>query len=382
MNVYVRELVSSLAQAGVECTVYTRRWRADLPDVVDVEPGFRVVHIDAGPFDVPKDRLPELVDEFTDGVLAELRQADDIDAIHANYWLSGVAGHRLKHELDVPLVSTFHTLARVKAETGDPEPERRVQAEHDVMDCSDAITASCDAEAEQLVSLYGAAPDRIQLVPPGVIHAFFSPGDRYGARKALGYGLDGSPMLLFVGRIQPLKGLDVAIGALGELERKHAQLVVVGGPSGPDGEAEAAKAARLADELGVADRIRWIEPQPHHLLATYYRAADVCVVPSRSESFGLVALEAAACGTPVVAAAVGGLRTLVEHGETGYLVEDRQPDVFARAVDALLADPPKARAMSETAAKRARGYTWSTTAARLRRLYADLTARQPVECTA
>jgi D-inositol-3-phosphate glycosyltransferase len=382
MNVYVRELVSSLAQAGVECTVYTRRWRADLPHVVDVEPGFRVVHIDTGPFDVPKERLPELVDVFTDGVLEELRRANDVDAIHANYWLSGVAGHRIKHELDVPLVSTFHTLARVKAETGDPEPARRVQAEHDVMDCSDAITASCAAEAEQLGVLYGAVPDRIQLVPPGVIHAFFSPGDRYGARKALGYGLDGSPMLLFVGRIQPLKGLDVAIGALAELERKRAQLVVVGGPSGPDGEAEAAKAFRLADELGVADRIRWIDPQPHHLLATYYRAADVCVVPSRSESFGLVALEAAACGTPVVAAAVGGLRTLVEHGETGYLVEDRQPDAFARAVDALLADPSKARSMSETAARRARGYTWSTTAARLRRLYADLTARQPIDCTA
>jgi len=350
--------------------------------VVDVEPGFRVVHVDAGPFDVAKDRLPEFVDEFTGAVLDELRRTDDVDAIHANYWLSGVAGHRLKHELEVPLVSTFHTLARVKAETGDPEPERRVQAEHDVMDCSDAITASCTAEAEQLVSLYGAAPDRIQLVPPGVIHAFFSPGDRYGARNALGYGLDGSPMLLFVGRIQPLKGLDVAIGTLGELRRTHAQLVVVGGPSGPDGAAEEAKALRLADELGVADRIRWVAPQPHHLLATYYRAADVCVVPSRSESFGLVALEAAACGTPVVAAAVGGLRTLVEHGETGLLVEDRQPEVFAGAVDALLADPAMARAMSEAAAKRARGYTWSTTAARLRRLYADLTARQPVDCTA
>jgi D-inositol-3-phosphate glycosyltransferase len=382
MNVYVRELVSSLAQAGVGCTVYTRRWRDDLSDVVDVEPGFRVVHVDAGPYDAPKDRLPELVDEFTDGVLAELRRTDDVDAIHANYWLSGVAGHRLKHELDVPLVSTFHTLARVKAETGDPEPARRVQAEHDVMDCSDAITASCTAEAEQLVSLYGAVPDRIQLVPPGVIHAFFSPGDRYGARKALGYGLDGSPMLLFVGRIQPLKGLDVAIGALAELRRTHAQLVVVGGPSGPDGEAEAAKALRLAEELGVADRIRWVEPQPHHLLATYYRAADVCVVPSRSESFGLVALEAAACGTPVVAAAIGGLRTLVEHGETGLLVEERQPDVFARAVDAVLADGAKARAMGDAAATRARGYTWSTTAARLRRLYADLTVRQPVDCTA
>jgi D-inositol-3-phosphate glycosyltransferase len=382
MNVYVRELVSSLAQAGVRCSVFTRRWRPDLADVVEVEPGFRVVHVDAGPYDVPKEHLPELVDEFTAGVLAELKRAGDIDAIHANYWLSGVAGHRLKHELDVPLVSTFHTLARVKAETGDREPERRIQAEHDVMDCSDAITASCAAEAEQLVTLYGARRDRVQLVPPGVIHAFFSPGDRNGARNALGFGLDGSPLLLFVGRIQPLKGLDVAIGALAELHHRDAQLVVVGGPSGPDGEAEAAKAMLLADELDVADRIRWVAPQPHHLLATYYRAADVCVVPSRSESFGLVALEAAACGTPVVAAAVGGLRTLVDDGQTGFLVEDRQPDVFARAVDAILRDDRTAARMAERAAARARGYTWSTTAARLRRLYADLTARQPVDCTA
>jgi D-inositol-3-phosphate glycosyltransferase len=382
MNVYVRELVSSLAQAGVECSVFTRRWHADLPDVVEVEPGFRVVHIDAGPHDVVKERLPELVDEFADGVLDALNATGDIDAIHANYWLSGVAGHRLKHELDVPLVSTFHTLARVKAETGDPEPERRVQAEHDVMDCSDAITASCVAEAQQLIALYGAPSDRIQLVPPGVIHAFFSPGDRFGARKALDYGLDGSPMLLFVGRIQPLKGLEVAIGALAELRRRDARLVVVGGPSGPDGHAEAAKAELLADELGVADRIRWVPPQPHHLLATYYRAADLCIVPSRSESFGLVALEAAACGTPVVAAAVGGLRTLVDDGDTGYLVEDRHPEVFASAVDALLADPARAQRMGAAAAARARGYTWSTTAARLRRLYADLTVRQPVDCNA
>lgn len=381
MNVYVRELVSSLAQAGVDCSVFTRRWRRDLPDVVDVEPGFRVVHVDAGPPSIDKDRLAEVVDDFADGVLDHLAHRA-VDAIHANYWLSGVAGHRLKHELDVPLVSTFHTLARVKAETGDPEPERRVQAEHAVMECSDAITASCTAEADQLVALYGARPERIQLVPPGVIHAFFSPGDRRGARAALGLGLDGAPLLLFVGRIQPLKGLDVAIGALAALDRPDAQLVVVGGPIGPDGPTEAAKSMLLADELGVTDRIRWVEPQPHHLLATYYRAADVCVVPSRSESFGLVALEAAACGTPVVAAAVGGLRTLVADGATGFLVEDRQPDAFARSIDALLRDSALARRMSHEAAARARGYTWSTTAARLRRLYADLAVRQPVDCNA
>ena len=380
MNVYVRELVSSLAQAGVHSTVFTRRCEGDQADIVDVEPGFRVVHIAAGDPDLPKERLPETVDAFTAGVLAHLRDNNDVDAIHANYWLSGVAGHSLKHQLDIPLVSTFHTLARVKAETGDPEPQRRVDAEVAVMRCSDAITASCPAEAQQLQRLYGVPAERIQLVPPGVIHAFFSPGDRRGAQRALGLHHDGRPVLLFVGRIQPLKGVDVAIAALAEVEHADAELLVVGGPSGPDGDTEAAKARLLADELGVADRITWVDPQPHHRLASYYRAADVCVVPSRSESFGLVALEAAACGVPVVAAAVGGLRTLVEHGRTGYLVEGRDPATFASHIDRVLRDPAHASGMGAAAAAHARGFTWSTTAARLRRLYADLTTRALVDC--
>jgi D-inositol-3-phosphate glycosyltransferase len=382
MNVYVRELVSSLAQAGVDCTVYTRRTDEGLADAVAVEPGVRVVHIDAGPFEHAKEHLPEVVDDFASGVLADIRASGDVDAIHANYWLSGVAGHLLKHELDVPLVSTFHTLARVKAETGDDEPRRRVDAEHAVMGCSDIITASCPAEAEQLVRLYGAPADRIELVPPGVLHAYFSAGDRLGARRALHLDLEARPVVLFVGRIQPLKGVDVAVETLASLRRRDAVLVVVGGPSGVDGEAEAARAHDLAEALGVADRIRWVAPQPHHLLSTYYRAADVCLVPSRSESFGLVALEAAACGTPVVAAAVGGLRTLVDHGTTGYLVDDRDPAVFASYVEQLLDHPDDAAAMGVTAAERALGYTWSTTAARLRRLYADLSARSLVDCTA
>jgi D-inositol-3-phosphate glycosyltransferase len=380
MNVYVRELVSSLAQAGVNSTVYTRRWADDLADVVEVEPGFRVVHIPAGPLDLPKERLPEVVDEFTAGVLDDLRAFADVDAIHANYWLSGIAGHTVKHELDIPLVSTFHTLARVKAETGDDEPQRRIEAEHAVMRCSDAITASCPAEAQQLQRLYDVDPARIQLVPPGVIHAFFSPGDRLGAQRALGLKADGRPVLLFVGRIQPLKGVDVAIAALAELRATNAELVIVGGPSGPDGSTEAAKAHLLAEELGVDDRIHWIEPQPHYRLASYYRAADVCVVPSRSESFGLVALEAAACGVPVVAAAVGGLRTLVEQSRTGFLVEQRDPSAYAAYIDRVLGDPVAASAMGADAAAHARNYTWSTTAARLRRLYADLTMRSLVDC--
>jgi D-inositol-3-phosphate glycosyltransferase len=379
MNVYVRELASSLAQAGVACTVYVRRWDRDGPDVVDVEPGFRVVHVEAGPPALAKEMLPEIVDEFTDRVLASVLAAGDFDALHANYWLSGIAAHRIKHELGLPLVCTFHTLARVKAETGDPEPQRRIEAEAEVIRCADAILANSASEAGQLVELYGAPADRIEIVPPGVDHAFFSPGDRGGARRAL--GLDPHrPTLLFAGRIQPLKGLPVAVSALAELGDPAAQLVVVGGPSGVGGEAELEASLALARRLGVRDQLILVDPQPHHLLSTFYRAADVCVVPSRSESFGLVALEAAACGTPVVAAAVGGLLTLVEDGSTGLLVDGRDPVDYARHIRSILDDPELARDMSAAAAELAGGFTWSTTAARLRRLYADLSVRSPIEC--
>jgi D-inositol-3-phosphate glycosyltransferase len=305
----------------------------------------------------------------------------DVDALHANYWLSGVVGHRLKHELDLPLVSTFHTLARVKATTGDPEPQRRIDAEAQVIACSDAILANCPAEAAQLHHLYGADPSRVEIVAPGVVHAFFSPGDRRGARAALGHlGPLPGPVLLFVGRIQPLKGLSVAVRALAELDDPTAVLVVVGGASGPDGLREVEGIEKLAAALGVGDRIRFAAPQPHHMLSTFYRAADVVLVPSRSESFGLVALEAAACGTPVVAAAVGGLRTLVEHGRTGFLVEGRDPAVYAAFTEQILTTPVLAAEQSAAASRRARDFTWSTAAGRLRRIYADITSRDRVTC--
>jgi D-inositol-3-phosphate glycosyltransferase len=379
MNVYVRELVSALAQAGVTSDVYTRRWADHLPDVVEVEPGFRVVHVPAGPVDLPKEQLPEVVDLFADGVREHLVAGGDgetdVDALHANYWLSGVAGHRLKHELDLPLVSTFHTLARVKAITGDPEPQRRVDAE------TQAILANCPAEAAQLQHLYSADPSRIEIVAPGVVHAFFSPGDRRGARAALAHlGPLPGPVLLFVGRIQPLKGLAVAVRALAELDDPTAVLVVVGGASGPEGRQEVERIEKLAAGLGVGERVRFAAPQPHHMLSTFYRAADVVLVPSRSESFGLVALEAAACGTPVVAAAVGGLRTLVEHGRTGFLVEGRAPAVYAAFTEQILTTPVLAAEQSAAAARRARDFTWSTAAGRLRRIYADITARDRATC--
>jgi len=392
MNVYVRELVSALAQAGVACDVYTRRWGPDLPDEAQVEPGFRVVHVDAGPADdVAKEDLPDLVPAFTAGVVAAIRETGDTDAIHANYWLSGIAGHTAKHELELPLVSTFHTLARVKVEVDEAESIERIAAETDVIRCSDAILANCAEEADDLRRHYGAPADRIEIVPPGVDHAFFSPGDKLGARAALGWtdgwigehggrGAADHPVLLFVGRIQPLKGLDVAVRALAELDREDAELVVVGGPSGRAGPDELARVHDLATELGVRSRMKFVPPQPHHLLSTWYRAADVVVVPSRAESFGLVALEAAACGAPVVASDVGGLRTIVDDGRTGFLVEPRDPRAFARAVDELVGDPALAGAMGEAAALRAQRFTWSTAAARLRRLYADLTSRALVEC--
>jgi D-inositol-3-phosphate glycosyltransferase len=374
--------------------------------MVNVEPGFRVHHVPAGPLaPMAKELLPEVVDEFTSGVAQRLRRlaADgiDTDAIHANYWLSGMAGHVLKHELDVPLMSTFHTLDRVKAEASPEqldalEPARRALAEAEVIGCSDAVLASCTVEAEQLVALYQADPDRIQIVPPGVDHAFFSPGDYRQARRALGFPAD-APLLLFVGRIQPLKALGVAVATLGELVHgsfggqryqrsggsgplHRATLVAVGGPSGPHGEEEMASVQRLAATLGVSSHLRLVPPQGHEMLSTYYRAADLVIVPSRSESFGLVALEASACGTPVVASAVGGLTTLVDHGRTGFLVDGRDPLVFAEFAARILRDRDLASDMSAASARRARGYTWARAGAKLRGRYADLTERSLVQC--
>ena len=404
MNVYVRQLSSALARAGVTCDVFTRAWHPAQPATVAVEPGFRVHHVPAGPLaPLPKEDLPGVVGEFTEGVGCRLRQLAvdgiDIDAIHANYWLSGVAGHVLKHEFDLPLISTFHTLDRVKAEASPEdasEPAQRALAEAEVIGCSDALLASCSVEAEQLVELYQADRARIETVPPGVDHAFFAPGDYRQARRAVGFPAD-APLLLFVGRIQPLKALGVAVEALasmvhgragdglyrragGSSPLRRAILVAVGGPSGPQGEAELTRIRRLIDELDLVDRVRLVPPQRHEMLSTYYRAADVVLVPSRSESFGLVALEASACGTPVVASAVGGLTTLVDHGRTGYLVDGREPAVFAEHVAHILREPQLARSMSVASALRAGCYTWAAAGARLRARYGQLTERSLVQC--
>ncbi len=364
MNVYVREMSSALGRAGVDCDVFTRSTSPADPPVVTIEPGYRVHYVPAGPqAAVDKEALVGLVPAFARAVGE--RWVGTPDAIHAHYWLSAAAGVSLAELHNIPLLCTFHTLARIKTASGDPEPRVRADAEELIVQAADRCLVSCEQEAEELAHWYRARPDSITVVTPGVDHAVFSPGSRLGARHALGWG-DG-PVVLFVGRIQALKGLDLAIRALARLRDNRVRLVVVGGPSGREGVAEMDRLRALAVAESVSDRIQWTAPMGHVELSTMYRAADVVVIPSRSESFGLVALEAAACGKAVVAAAVGGLRSIVVDGVTGRSVEGRDPGVWADAIDGILGDPQRAASWGRYAAERARPYTWRQAAGRVRR---------------
>ena len=279
MNVYVREMVSSLAQAGVECTTYTRADRAGLPAEVLVEPGHRVVHIEAGPHHLPKEALADILDEFTDGVLDHLQANGGTDVVHANYWLSGVVAHRIKHILDIPFVSTFHTLARVKAEGGDPEPLWRDRAEAEIITCADAICVSCSRRSASSGASTAIRRAASRSSRPVSSTRSSRPATRAGARAALDLPAD-RPVMLFVGRIQPLKGPDVAIRALAALGRPDALLLIVGGASGAEGDGESRPRPRARRRARASqDQVRFVPPQPHHILSTYYRAADVVLVP-------------------------------------------------------------------------------------------------------
>jgi D-inositol-3-phosphate glycosyltransferase len=381
MNVYVRELSSALARLGHEVDVYTRRDNVDQPHTVNVEPGYRVQIITAGPpRALSREELPRFVDEFGDGVAAKFRCAGAPEAVHANYWLSGLAGHRLKHEFDIPLISTFHTLEHVKAVTFEPESPERAVEEHRIIGCSDAVLASCDVEALQIIEHYGADPSRVHVVPLGVEHAFFAPGHRPQARRALGFD-ESTPLMLFVGRLQELKGVDLALETLIELHQRgqKIQLAVIGGPSGPGGKAVIEALHHRVQSAGVIDAVTFVAPQPHELLSTWFRAADVTLVPSRAESFGLVALESAACGTPVIASRVGGLMTLVDDRINGRLLESRSPQQWANAVEWVL-DDDRATTLSTNAVLRAREYTWRAAAREVSALSARLASEQLVTC--
>jgi D-inositol-3-phosphate glycosyltransferase len=366
MNVYIREVAIEMAGRGVRSDVFTRRTDPDEPDVQQLVPGVRVFSVPAGPQrPVHKDVLPRLIRRFTDGVDEIARRIGvTYDAIHAHYWLSAVAGTNLKERWNTPLVVSFHTLARVKdvASPGDPqEPRFRKRGEDRVLRSADRIIAPTDNERGQLVDLYGADESRIFVAPPGVDLERFRPGDRKAAKLRFGFSDD--PLVLFVGRLQPFKGTDIAVDAMAHLKGMvpDAQLAVVGGDSPRGSRGERMRLRMAARRLGVSDRLRFMQPVDHSELPELYRAADVVIVPSASESFGLVALEASACGTPVVATAVGGLRTIVRDGESGYLVPRRDPASFAAALSRVLADPGAQHRLGTNAVKLAHRFPWART---------------------
>jgi D-inositol-3-phosphate glycosyltransferase len=385
MNVYLHELAQTMADRSIDVVVFTRRTAPDQPTCVEYRPGYRVVHVDAGPpRPLPIGELPPYVGAFADAAIGWSHESDaSFDVIHSHYWLSGWAGVLMKESLDVPLANSFHTLGRVKDRTrrhDEPLSSRtRTLTEEEVIARSNCVIASTPHEFEDLLQHYGASPERLCTSLPGVSHLIFSPGDKAVARRWLGLGEE--PTVLFVGRIQPLKGLDIAVGALAKLPERVAagdgppQLVVVGGPSGPAGDAELDRVRVVADELGIADRVQLVDRQPHAHLAAFYRAADVLVMPSRSETFGLVAAEAQACGLPVVASAVGGLVFVVSDETSGVLVEGDDPAGYADALVHVLDDPEVAARLRTGAIQHAEQFSWNATANRLLELYSGISGR-------
>jgi len=375
LNVYVVETARRLAERGTEVEVFTRATSGDLPPVASLAPGVIVRHVVAGPFSgLSKNDLPGQLCAFAAGVLRTEAEQDPgwYDLVHSHYWLSGQVGWLAADRWSVPLVHTMHTMAKVKNRSlalGDaPEPPVRVIGEEQVVAAADRLVANTGDEARDLIGLYGADPARVAVVPPGVDLDTFGPGGPGAAalaRRRLGLPGD-ADVLLFVGRIQPLKAPDVLLRAVERLlvqepwRRDRLVVSVVGGPSG-SGVERPEELQKLAGELGISDVVSFHPPASRPVLADWYRAADLVAVPSFSESFGLVAVEAQACGTPVVAADVGGLRTVVRDGETGLLVPGHDPGPWSRALAALVDAPDVRDRMAAAAWAHARRFSWDAT---------------------
>ena len=375
LNVYVVETSKRLAERGIEVEVFTRATSSDLPPVVELAPGVTVRHLTAGPFEgLSKDDLPAQLCALTSGVLRAEAQHEPgwYDVVHSHYWLSGQVGWLAAERWGTPLVHTAHTLAKVKnrmlADGDTPEPLRRVVGEQQVVVAADRLVANTADEARDLVELYDAEVDRVVTVAPGVDLEHFRPGEATLSRASLGVPPD-AVLLLFVGRIQPLKAPDVLLRAAARLREQRpdlpVQVAVVGGPSG-SGLAEPLALQHLAAELGLP--VRFEQPSTPERLRDWYVAADLVAVPSHNESFGLVALEAQACGTPVVATDVGGLRTTVRHGVSGLLVPGHGTDDWS---DALLAALHRRPALSVGARAHASRFSWDATADGLLQTYVD-----------
>ncbi len=390
LNVYVVEVAKRLASRGIEVDIFTRATRSALEAVVPHSDGVTVRHVHAGPFEgLTKDELPGQLCVFAREVLrAEAGQPlGHYDVVHSHYWLSGQVGALARDRWGVPLVHSMHTMAKVKndalAEGDTPEPVARIIGEQQVVEAADVLIANTDLEAKQLINLYDAEPGRVEVVHPGVDLSVFRPRERAGVRAELGLPPD-AHVLLFAGRIQPLKAPDVLLRAVALLlERSpglRPQLVVpiVGGPSGT-GLERPTSLASLAAELGISDVVRFVPPVSQRQLAKWYAAATLVAVPSYNESFGLVAAEAQACGTPVVAAAVGGLTTVVRDGRSGLLVDSHDPLDWAHALATVIGDTGLLERLALGAIEQAREFSWEATAQRTLDVYRQARSfmRQP-----
>jgi D-inositol-3-phosphate glycosyltransferase len=380
MNVYIVEVAKRLAEAGVQIEIFTRTTCSELPPTVEMAPGVLVRHVNAGPFEgLAKEDLPAQMCAFTNGVLrVEAAHAPGYyDLVHSHYWLSGQVGWLAKDRWGVPLVHTAHTLAKVKnrllADGDAAEPKARVIGEEQVVAAADRLVANTPTEARELIDMYGASVDSVSVVEPGVdLSRFGTDGrSRLEARRRFGLPEHGH-VVAFVGRIQPLKAPDVLLRAAAELRRLDPEIgaqltvVIVGGNSG-----SGLDLAALATSLGLGGAVRFLPPLRGDALADLYRAADIVAVPSYNESFGLVAMEAQACGTPVVAAAVGGLVTAVRDGTSGVLIDGHRTEDWARVLRELLAQPGRRAMLGRGAIAHARQYSWSRTASGLLAVYRD-----------
>ena len=372
MNIYVAESAARIAAQGVEVDIFTRRDHLDLPAIVELSPGVNVHHLDAGhDLHLTKEQVPAHFPELTAELTKALSGKKSYDLIHSHYWLSGKVAMPVAKELKLPLVHTMHTVARVKnlnlAEGEVPEPMIRVQGETQIVAAADALTANTDAEAASLVSLYGACPDIVRVVTPGVDLYNFTPGaGRAAARRVIGIDVN-AQVITFVGRIQAHKGPELLIRATAEILSHSPQLsaklqvYIVGGASGGNSN-EVERLKELVSWLNISDVISFSPPVPRAELANWYRAADLICVPSYSESFGLVALEAQACGTPVVATAIGGLRTAVADGISGVLVDGHDPRAWSSVLARLLQEPQRRVLLSIGALEHASHFGWDGTA--------------------
>ena len=374
MNVYVVESAKRIAASGVDVDIFTRANRSGLPEKVEIADGVSVRHLEAGPYDgISKDELPSQICALMSSFMHQEARLPMgyYDLLHSHYWISGQLGWLISERLGTPLVHTMHTMAKVKnlslAEGEKPEPQVRAIGEEQVVGASAALIANTTAEAASLVSLYDACPDRVFVVPPGVdLTTYKVNGGKSAARKKLKIGED-KLMLAFVGRIQPHKGPEVLIRAVAEMLnhspalRSRLKTVIIGGASG-NGSQEPERLKALTVFLGVSDVIEFLPPVPHEELSDWYRASDLVCVPSYSESFGLVALEAQACGTPVVATAVGGLRTAVADGISGSLVDGHNPRAWSAVISRLLMEPERRLILGMGAIEHASHFGWDTTA--------------------